>query len=172
MAKRRRTIKDVRGNGDEGGSGLPPVSPMPKFEAKDRITVVSTFNYEHRGDQPYSTQNIFIKTLDSNHEPYSRRVQVNGDWVPLDLGWVPTKDVGAIIIDNLEGIVTTPTQPSEEERENSKKRIVEVSYAKDSKKADLIYPKGSVQKFPSDAGSLFLRCQHGTASCRVHIFSK
>lgn len=172
--KRRKTIKDVRAaaNIEDGGSGLPEVFPMPKLEVRDRITVINTFNYEHRGDQPYSTQNIFVRKVEKEHEPYSRRVTVKEAWTKLDLGWVPPEDVGAVIIDNLEGVVLGPTQPDMEEREEMAKRILEVSYTKNSKEADLVYPKGSLQKFPASASSIYLRCQSGTASYRVHVFPK
>jgi hypothetical protein len=150
---------------------VPRSVPMPVLKDFDRLTVTQSVNHEHRGEPPKSVVVGYSRTLEYKEEPYQRRFSVPGTWTPIDLGWMPSDKVGCVVLENLEGR-SHLVNPTDEERKEIEAKVLEVSYHQDSKACDLIRPGASDIKWPSDASKLYVRCQSGTASCRISVISK
>ena len=147
------------------------VQPLPQSKEVDRLTLVTTINHEHRGDQPHSVDCRSSILLQTNDEAYSgRKLEVADCWKAIDLGWL-SDTAGYISIENSEGKHFT-LQPSPEEREDIAKRIVEVSFRNPPQACVLVHP-GMIQFCLPVAPSIVqLRCQHGKAKCRVTVFPR
>ena len=122
----------------------------------------------------------FTRILETDDQPYQRRIEVDWGWHLVDLGWL---DGGCsmIVVQNREGIFTQ-VQPTQEERDEAARKIVELSFweipAKESPRYKsetsgrwLIYPTECFRGSPSSS-QLFLRCRHGKARCTITAFPR
>lgn len=150
---------------------IPVTTPLPELKEFDRLTVLYTVHHEHRGEQPVSVSLGHSRMLKTKDEVYQRRLKVNEEWKAIDLGWVEPANVGCIVIENQVGRGRT-VNPTEEELIADNRKVLEVSYTQDSAKCDLVPPGAPDVKWPADATSLYVRCQHGEASCRVTVIPK
>jgi hypothetical protein len=113
----------------------------------------------------------FLRKLKTDEQPFIRHTNVGDQWVKFDCGWVEKPSM--IVVENREGI-WVQVNPTQEERSEVKKRIVEVCFApraKDEDRCDISIPPGEVLRFsPTDASMLMIRCRHGRAKIVVHAF--
>lgn len=153
---------------------LPRVTPLPKLYLQDRVTITQNMHHEHFGTPPVSIPpSIHSRMLEHVEEPYQRRLRAGKDWQPVvdDGCWIPANKIGYVTIENLEGKVQL-VNPTEDERKKTASKILELSYTKNSKEADLVYPGATQIKVPADASKLYVRCQDGEGSYKLHVFSK
>lgn len=150
---------------------IPASTPLPELKAYDRLTVITNIHHEHRGESPRTIPVGYSRSLLEKEEPYQRRFNAKPEWAPVDLGWFDPAKVGCIVIENLEG-KSALVNPTEEERAEIDAKVLEVSYSKNSSECDLIPPRAADIKWPADATKLHIRCQSGTASCRISILSR
>lgn len=143
--------------------------PMPKGITKDRITLVLNLYHEHAGDETKERACQVWKELESKDiESYTRRVTAKPEWKPLDLGWVEPEDVGLILIENLAG-KGTHVNPTEEEKEETKKQLLEIG----SESCSLVVSPGWPQFFnPRDVSGWKVRSLHTEFKYRITIFPK
>jgi len=66
--------------------------------AKPRLTVVDNLYYQVPGDEPEHFQATFSRTLESDEQPYTRKISVGPEWRLLDFGWID--EPGLFILDN------------------------------------------------------------------------
>lgn len=161
-------------------------------EAKDeteprcRLTVLHTTYYQAPGQEPTSVECNYGDWLQTDEQPYSRRITVGPDWVPVDLGWI--RDPGYVVITN--EAPTFRTLPTPEERADAYARVVEVGVevpsppeaktVRDMHAPPRATPTGPVimpvwlvgpgKDLPgvlSNPGCLRVRCTHG--ACRITI---
>lgn len=144
-------------------------------EPPNRVTAVFNVHHEHDGEQPYSIGPVISQIkLEVNEDVYTRRVTVRESWEELDLGHLPADQVGLVIVENLEGRFPA-NNPTEEERKEAAKKIIEVSTGDGNGGAFLCFPAPISLPFvgyPQDASRIALRCPVGVARCRVHVFPR
>lgn len=150
---------------------IPASTPLPELKVNDRLTVIVNIHHEHRGEPPRTIPVGYSRKLSEKEEPYQRRFNAKPEWTPIDLGWFDPAKVGCVVIENLEGKAAL-VNPTEDEQAEIDAKVLEVSYSKNSKECDLIPPGAADIKWPADATKLCIRCQSGTASCRISIVSK
>lgn len=102
------------------------------------------------------------RKLASDEQMYQRRCTATDKWEQLDTGWV--KDIALLHVENKEGRFLI--NPSEEEREDSDKRVLEISYCPEVVGGWLIPPRETFRGTPSGS-TLYIRCKHGEAKYLV-----
>lgn len=151
----------------------PPITPL--LQNRDRVTLTGHIHYEHHGDAPHSVDfppcSYFTET---QGEVYKRRITVRQEWKSLPLGWFAEDDlpIGLIVIINQEGTVAPSTVPTEEEKADVEKRVVEIAVDQDNISDLLLPPRLHFFGMFPEPQHVRLRCQHGEARCAVHIFPK
>lgn len=143
--------------------------PVPVLLDHDRVTMTLNMHHEHRGEEPFGLSIISQQLLEFMEEPYRRRITVTEEWQAVEAPF-PSDRIGFIVVENNEG-KDPLVHPSPEEKAKIAARIVEASYTKVSSEADLILPGWGIPKRPN-GGTLYIRCQKGTANCRVYILSR
>lgn len=145
--------------------------PVPEIVTNDRLTILVQIRHEHLGTDPLSIDSSQVFLTGNEEEPYTRRIKVTEKWTSLDYDWLNEIGVSIIILENLEGKHLL-IQPTKEEKDAIKERVVEVSYTKNSDEADLLIPGGLIIKTPADAKRVWVRCRSGEAKCKLIAFSK
>lgn len=143
-------------------------------EPPNRITAIFNIAREYDGENPISIDPIISQlNLSVKEDHYSRRIRVNQDWIPLDLGHLRADQVGLVVIENLEGRFLD-VNPTEGERKEASKRIIQVSFG-DPTNASLAFPAPASLPYvgyPQDASRIALRCPVGVAKCRIWVFPR
>lgn len=140
---------------------------------KARIGVVSLVYHQQTGSEPVSVESRFSRWLESDEQPYLRKLTIKEEWTALDGGWL--KEVGEVFLRNDEG--KFQVQPTDEERAAVMARVVEIAVVEPVVKQRLfvfgrIRPLESLQFEPHDLTSLRLRCVSGTARCTLALFPR
>ncbi len=151
---------------------IPPVAPV--LQGRDRVTLTGHIHYEHHGDEPHSINYVCSYFTETQGEVYKRRITVGQEWKSLPLGWFAEDDlpIGLIVIINQEGTVAPSVVPTEEEKADVEKRVVELKLGVEACRFIYVRPRlvfFAELKHPKE---FQLRCQHGEARCAIHIFPK
>jgi hypothetical protein len=141
--------------------------PIPIINPKDRLTVVQSFYHSVVGEEATRADGGFSRFLKTSEQCYTRWLKVAEEWIPLDTGWVT--EVGLVVIKNVN-TKFTQRQPTEEQKAEAAKKVLEVSYTKDSNRSFLIPPGECYPFYPSSPGELFLRCQHGQTRFDLWVY--
>ncbi len=145
-----------------------PAAPDEIREVKDHLTVVETVYHRQYGEEATAVESRFTRELQTQEQSYTRRLKVEEEWRSLDTGWII--QVGMLVIQNTEGKFLQQI-PSEADKAEALKKTIEIKHD-GSEGCWLILPGESIRVCPSDASSLRIRCQLGTARFTVHIFPK
>lgn len=148
-----------------------PVQPHPDA-VKDNLLMVFNLHHQHNGEQPSSLHCVAERWLETEEQPYERRITLTENAVPLNLGWFSDTPgaVGAIAIENNEtrGLLQ---KLSAEEKADLASHIVEI-YHPNMGMVVLVRP-GWVQLLEvTDFATLKLRCQYGSAKCKVTVYPR
>ena len=135
---------------------------------QDRITAVLNMYHEHHGEQPFCVPCTFSSATSTVEQPFSRRVTVEKDPIPLDTGWID--DVGYILLENKTG-ESPQTIPSEEEEEELALTILKVT-AGNGGIGMLVRPGRFLFVELEDASTVWLSAAHNTVSAIVHVFPR
>lgn len=136
-------------------------------ELKNRLSVIGAVYYETADAQPEGAQYVFSRELKTDDQVYKRNLKATEEWQPLDCGWL--SDCGMLLIVNNEGKFTV--NPTDEQREEASKKILEVSYGPVQCQPNWLIPVGeSMQALPSDVDKLFIRSQSGVIKFTIHLF--
>jgi hypothetical protein len=154
--------------------------------SKSRIGVVESVYCQQPGDNPISAESRFSRWLNTDEQPYSRKIKVTEEWQPLDWGWL--KKASMLVVVNEEGRFLQ-VQPTPQERCDAISKVVEIGIAVCLDGGTLnipfaeILPRESSRFSPCksiEAGlvlccrhgeaSLVLRCRHGEARCSIMLF--
>ena len=144
---------------------------ISSVKTSSRITATLTVHHQLAGEQPQMFPFAYSKLLHTDHEHYHRTMKATDDWTPLDFGWVPSQDVGFLIVHNLEG--TKPDViPTEEEKIELAQRTIELSYVGGLKRPWKI-PSGMPFFAPvSDAANLRIRGSKPGVLYRITIIPR
>lgn len=74
--------------------------PVVVPEIPSRMTVVERIYHQLKDEQPTSVRRTFTVKLESDEDPFSRKMAVGTEWKVLDLGYV--QDVGILYLVNLD----------------------------------------------------------------------
>jgi len=135
-----------------------------------RITVVDSVYWSTEDGQPVQISSRFSRPLESEEQPYIRRITVGEEWQPLDLGWVGK--VGLLVLAN----EPTPrrVQPTAEERDEDDARVVLVVWDRNLPYAGIcIPPREDCRLRPimlagQEKVSLWIRCLNGITKVTVN----
>lgn len=161
-------------------AGGPPI--IVEAPRKSRITVVDMV-YHQPADLPPTTMlgdaMRFSRELESDEQPYERRLLATEDWKPLDCGWI--SKVGMLLLRNDEGFFSV--RPTPEQRAEVALRVIEITFDYCLNPSDsplcsstdpygrciLVPPGESCRFFPEDAKSLRVRCRSGRAQYTISL---
>ena len=133
---------------------------------KPRLTVIETVYHQEPGSDPTSFTSSFPVLLETTEQPCIRKLRIGQAPQSLDT-WLSS--VSELVVRNDEGTYRDrPGRPSEEDKEDVKKRVIEV-YASGQIIA-YVRPGRSCRFEPSDSKSIQLRCQHGEAKVTIAAF--
>lgn len=134
----------------------------------DRITTITTVNYQPYGENPTQIRVAKCRQIDNSEQPYERRVVIDSEWKPIDAGWIKDPP-GLLVVRNCEGRYAFI--PSDEERRRVDNRIIEIRYA-DSGGGFLIRPGEALSCTPSTVAGLEIRCQSETALAVINVYPR
>ncbi len=143
---------------------------MSQVQERNRITCVLQLYHEQDGEQPDGIRLAFVAASKYNVQRYQRRMKIDSTDNPLDIGWFKPHEVGSILIENLEG-KGLQVQPTDEEREDIARRIIEVRQDGETS-SWLVPPGGFILGNPSDPSKVRLSCQHGSAKIGLSIYPR
>jgi hypothetical protein len=132
-----------------------------------QLVVVETIYHAATGCEPTAAESRFARKLETDEQPYTRRITVTQEWQQVDTGWIT--EAGMLRLANKEG-EGLQVQPTAEERAAMASKIVELSV--DGSAPWLIFPGESFRGMPSELESLRVRCRSGEARCLITIFPR
>jgi hypothetical protein len=122
------------------------------------MTVVEHVYHQVSGERPVEAPTRgYDRALQSDGGSFLRSLIADETWRPLNLEWVP--EPGLLCIYNREGS-NLPTLPSEEEKADIARRVLEVSYSVDGELGWEIPPGESMRGIPTKAKELMVRSRH------------
>lgn len=140
-------------------------------ENRDRLTVLNKVYHSTRGQSPRLFDHGYsVPLLGEEHQPYERQGYAIESWEHLDLGWMNNENAGLLVIINNEGKFLD-RYPTDEERENSAKRVLELGYSNSSPRW-LIPPQCQMQAWPSEIEDLCIRSSFEQARFTLLVFPK
>jgi hypothetical protein len=118
--------------------------------------------------------------LETEHDPYSRKLRISEAWTRLDTGWLGNSSM--VCVHN-EGAPRRQVEPTPEERASDEDASIQLafSYPDDPvppsalyvlHPALLILPRESQRLGLEDGVILWARCKSGVASCRYTYFPR
>lgn len=143
-----------------------PITAPPD---SDRLTAAITYYHEHIGEPPVEVSVNASVLLETEHQPYHRRVACGPLWARVDTGWVPPADVGMVVVVNRppRGHV----QPTEEQRATNAAKVVYVRLGTDSGPGMAIVP-GMALPLQLDGQELFIRGAIEGVVAHVTVFGR
>lgn len=152
-----------------------PLEELPQLDyspvERNRLTAVLAVHHEQSQEQPKSFNLNYVSMLTTDHEAYSRRCSCSEEWTALDWGWIPAADVGFLLIEALEG-KGLQVHPTEEEKAESAKRVMEIGYVTSLQDAWPIPPAGFFFVPVERAKDLRIRCRHQATRYRIHVIPR
>ena len=142
------------------------------MEQKGSLTIVENAYHQLIGEESTRIESRYEVPLFTDEQPYIRRTKVGEKWETIDTGWV--KDPRMIWIHNEEGKFTQ-VNPTKEERKESDKRIIGVtfnSFQACSYACLDVYPGQSIRICPSGFYKILVKSQHGTAKYTLTALPK
>lgn len=133
---------------------------------KDRLTVVETVYHRPFGQDPTAVETGFTRELKTAEQVYTRRLTATEDWQSLDCGWL--ESCSSLSIENLAG-KNLQVVPSEEERAEIAKQVIEICPLGWDGFPWLVYPGESMRACPSMVTALRIRCLSGKAKFIVSL---
>lgn len=140
---------------------LASVRPDPN----PRLTMVIQLSHESFQEAATQLSLVGSANLSSKEQVYKRTFTVGQEPKPLDIGWL-SEEAGYVIIENLEG-TGLKTNPTKEESQAIAQRILILN---DDWEVDpgLFF----IGKHRSNSIPTTIRCQSGSARCRITVVPK
>ena len=140
---------------------------QPKLTpARDTLTVVETVYHQPAGEEPTAVSVQFVRPLETQEQPYVRKIKVGEQWQPLDLGWV--EQPGMILLVNDEGKFTQ-VNPTDEERAEAESKVIAVGNDSGSW---LVYPGSCFRGEAAPFSDVAVRCKSGVARATIHVYPR
>lgn len=130
----------------------------------DRMTATVQLMHEQQGEEPQACQVAFSLLQQSSHQTYKRRQSVGPEWELLDTGWVPSGEVGYILIENKPPTYTYI--PTEEVKELDAQRVAYIKLTPQNVAGWVILPNGV---FFAQAGAAPIYVRSDIEGTRLNI---
>ena len=165
-------------NPTTGFSKYEEVTPEKKAQIKEqaeslanrcRFGVVNTLFHQQPHTPAFTVEARFTRFLDSDEQPYQRRLTLTEDWQKLDYGWLAPDRVAVLVIKNEEGrYLTIPTQ---EEKDDMARRTIHLGHKIGDVVAAywLVRPGECFQGEPFSLEDFYLRSAKGKIRCTITI---
>lgn len=135
---------------------------------KSRLSVLNTVYHQPAGEQPMAVVGNYCRWLESDEQPFSRRLRIGEEWQAIETGWI--RHAGLVVLKNDEGVFDQ-VQPTEQERMDAQAKVLEVSCSSGPPEAQwLVRPGESLPATPASTMRLQIRCRQGQARCTVTAF--
>lgn len=145
---------------------VPALDANPK--KTNRFTVHSLFHHEKTGEKPFSMEGGFSAEVQTDEESFSRKFRATEEFQPLNFGWLAPQQAGLVVIRNVEGEGLLLI-PSEDEKAQIAKRVIEVAIEGAEPCVFPIAPKQFHPFYCTDPSKLRIRCQCGSAEYRIFV---
>lgn len=147
-----------------------PPSPAPGMrpaKRRPRLSVVQMVYHQQPDGQPTVQEARYSRWLESDEQPYLRRMTVGEEWVALDVGWV--EKAGMLVLRN-EGGPPSPVKLTPEQKAEAAAKVIEVGFTEGlTGQVWLIPPGESMAGVPRNAKELRVRCQSGEVKLSVCV---
>jgi hypothetical protein len=124
-----------------------------------RMTVVESVYYQaNPEEEPQGIENRYVLIGGEDEQVYSRlKIKADETWRPIDTGWIEKPFI--VVIKNRAGIYTQ-VNPTEEQVEEDKKKVLQINYEGLTIITEVVYPRCSSRVTPSYlmANKLQIRC--------------
>jgi hypothetical protein len=135
------------------------------------VSVVEQVYWQPALDQPQQLlESACGRELESDEQPYVRRLVVNEEWRPIDCGWIGD-ECGMFLLCNEEG-KHLHKNPTPEQKASLDEKVVELRFDRNPTCFWYILPGESMRGCPSNAQSLFIRCRSGTARVTLTLLPR
>lgn len=142
---------------------------------KSHITVVEHVYFQPFGSSPTGISPRYMRWLESDEQPYGRRLKVSEEWQPLDKGWM--EEAALLVLENL--LPQYATIPEPEQRREDESRVVEIGAVQTSDSLSPavapfaeVRPGESCRFCPVALVNLRVRCVNGQATCNLHLYPR
>lgn len=154
---------------DQEPTGMKPGDPT---QIQPRLTIVETVYYQTPNTPASQVSSSFMRSLETHEQPYERKMVATEEWQPLinEQCWV--KECSLILVTNEEGRYLQ-VNPTEEEREATAAKVLEISFDITNLTGDWEVPPGETFRGnPRHPQALFIRCRSGEARFTLHVFPR
>ena len=132
---------------------------------RDRLTARLDVYYEQADSGPTQISCSYVTTLPKSEEQvYIRKITVEEEWEPLDLGWV--ENVGTILLENRKKIFQNV--PTPEEMESEEKKVIFIRNKKET--IGWAIPAGGFFMAATRGEEIEVRCLSGSTKAVVNVF--
>ena len=151
-----------------------PLQPTDEFirvrdeSARARHGVVEQVYYQAPGEEAQAVHTNYSTWQEGDDAPLRRRIKISGQWQQLNLGWV--QDPVLIVLANEEG-KNLRTQPSEEQIQAIRERVVEVALNHGFSFA-LVRPGRSLRLEPIPGRPYYVCAGGGGATCTLLVIPR
>ena len=150
---------------------------LPALEAdlnpNNRITLILRAYHHSTDEQPFSIEPEpnYTTECKTKEDPWTRRMKVGEEWEEVDLGWLQDT-AGLVVLINTEGTHRSQVNPSQEQRDETAKKLVEVRTCEGDINP-LLLPPGEFLPIKVDNPRLLkIKSEHGRARVTVYAFPK
>lgn len=147
---------------------LPPPSPVIP---KGRLTVVEMVYVQTPNAGPVAVESRYGVWIESDEQPYTRRLTVGPEWQPLDLGWLRDVPIALIHLSN-EGYGRSLVTPTAEQSATLTEHIVEVSATRQYVLFSYLSPGESLRVPPPGVVDWYVRCPNGRSTCVLNVIPR
>jgi hypothetical protein len=77
-----------------------PQPPTPRQARRGRLTVVEQLYHQDSAGNATPVTTTFCRHLQSDEQPYSRRITVGPTWQHIDHGWLDKQPIGMLVVAN------------------------------------------------------------------------
>lgn len=125
-----------------------------------RIVVIDSVVYQGNGvdEKAVSVPVRFARNLQTEEQPYFRRMNLGKEWKPLERGWI--EKCGMMVLENKE----------KHGRAGDDAKIVEVSFHHSLSTDFIVLPEESMRGVPCNLKSVYVRCVGGEATLAVSLY--
>jgi len=133
----------------------------------DRLTLVSTLYHQSFGSPAVSVDSRFTRALRSGEQLWKRDFRIGDSWTALETGWVGSRPAHLLLL-NHEG-QHLQVNPTEEEKADIAKRIIEVTWSGSGSPQWLVFPGESMRGECCDPSQVFVRSRHGSVQVTLYL---
>jgi hypothetical protein len=139
-------------------------------QERARLNVIECVYFQSPLHEPTCIETRHGRFLDTEEQPYSRRMLVGEEWTPVDTGWIG-EECGLLVVRNHE--LRRVRIPTRDEQAEDATRVVEVNFeGLPDAYSWLVLNGESMRGLPRSTKGLKVRCRHGSTAITVTLFPR